>query len=60
MKAIIRYSLIAFAVLGVVGTSILLKNLSGFAALFALFSVGSAVTFWHTQGMKITTQEEHK
>lgn len=46
-KLWIRYSLVALSTLGLSTTAVLTKKLSGFAALFALLSLGTAGALAH-------------
>lgn len=48
-KRAIRYSLIALTVIGTGATAALLKKLSGFAALFALLTLGTAAAHLHIE-----------
>lgn len=56
-KIFIRYSLIALAALGIVGTGVLLRNTPGLAALFALLSVGTAGALAHFESAAAPRQQ---
>lgn len=53
MKLWIRYSLVALSVLGAGATTVLLNKLSGFAALFALLTGGTAAALAHFESAPI-------
>ena len=57
-KKIIRYALVALTVFGGLGTAVLLKKLSGFAAFFALLTAGTGAALWHDRGVVVTPFKE--
>lgn len=57
MKRVIRYSLIALSMIGTGATGAFLKELSGFSALFALFTLGTAAAHLHFENATLKRTE---